>query len=307
MRPTDENQAASTRPNLMSSRRAAGEDNILAMLERDSARRAGSRLSSPRLAWYCVAAAFSGIVVGVIAWLAYDRHTTPPALQVEAERVVEDTVETPALPPLAGEPAPARLAEAPRAALIVDQPQDKPSAPPPLVMLPPEEAGAAAPARETPAAPTGEAVNTPPAPVPAPEMTQADAGKPAAGSGKETRSEQAPKPEKTEKAVKIVQAAKSEKTAKPGKAEKSDKATKDEKAPRAAARTTAKPSAQHKAVADKAQARKGKKAAAPATETAVDSDVALISAIIAQSERHRGERQQAAPCAGPTCPPPPKP
>lgn len=309
MRPTDENQAASTRPNLMSSRRGAGEDNILAMLERDSARRSGSRLSSPRLAWYCVAAAFSGIVVGVVAWLAYDRHTTPPALQVEAERVIEDTAGTPAIPPLADGPAPTQLAEAPRAAVIVDQPQDKPAAPPPLVMLPPEEAGAnkaAAPIDAAPAAPVGEAVEPPP-PLLAPKTTQPDAGTAAVRTVEADKNEKAPKPEKAEKVVKLAKAGKTTRPEKAEKAEKAGKVAKSEKAPRSAARTVAKPPAQRKAAADKAQARKARSATAPATETAVDSDVALISAIIAQSERHRGERQQAAPCTGPKCPPPPKP
>ena len=151
MRPTDENQAASTRPNLMSSRRAAGEENILAMLERDSARRAGGRISSPRLAWYCAAAAFTGILVGVVAWLAYDNHTTATAMQAQVERVEEHPAPTSA-PPLPTEPAPQPLAGAPQAAVIVDQSQsqphsqDRPANPPPLVMLPPEETGAARPA-----------------------------------------------------------------------------------------------------------------------------------------------------------------
>lgn len=315
MQPTDENQAASTRPNLMSSRRGVGEDNILAMLERDSARRTGARISSPRLAWYCVAAAFSGILVGVVAWFAYDSHNTPPPLQVQAERVLEDTAEAPALPPPPGEPAPTQLAEAPRAAVIVDQPQDKPAAPPPLVMLPPVEAGASkvAPAGEALAAPRSEAANAPqpqslptPGPVPMPKAAQAEAGKAVA---KLEKAEKVDKPERAEQPGKSRKIAKSGKAAKPEKAEKAakaDKAAKAEKTPRTATRT-AKPSAQRSLAAGKTQARKAKGATAPATESAVDSDVALISAIIAQSERHRGERQQAKPCTGPKCPPPPKP
>ncbi|QNA88751.1 hypothetical protein G4G28_10035 [Massilia sp. Dwa41.01b] len=86
MRPTDENQAASTRPNLMSSRRSAGEDNILAMLERDSARRNGTRVSSARLAWYGAAAALTGILAGGVAWLAYDNHQTVRELQGPVRR-----------------------------------------------------------------------------------------------------------------------------------------------------------------------------------------------------------------------------
>lgn len=287
MRPTDENQAASTRPNLMSSRRAAGEENILAMLERDSARRAGGRISSPRLAWYCVAAAFSGILVGVVAWLAYDNHTTATALQAEAERVTE-TAAAPAMPPAPAEarspePAPMQVAEAPGTALIVDQPQDRPTGLPPLVMLPPEEAGTAkpvAPARETPAAPQSEAAiaaKTAPKPAPAP----------------------VPKPARTEPVKKAEKPAAAEKTARAAKAEKAEKAARPASRP-------AKAPAQ-RAVAEKSQARKQKNAAASAAEPAVDSDVALISAIIAQSERHRGEREKPAPCTGAKCPAPRRP
>src|SRR5689334_18592833 len=81
VRPTDENQAGSTRPNLMSSRRGAGEENILAMLERDSARRNGSRMSGVRLAWYGAAAALAGVLAGGIAWLAWDNHKGVQELQ----------------------------------------------------------------------------------------------------------------------------------------------------------------------------------------------------------------------------------
>ena len=296
MRPTDENQAASTRPNLMSSRRTAGEDNILAMLERDSARRVGGRISSPRLAWYCAAAAFAGILVGVVAWLAYDNHTTATAMQVEAERVAENPAppSPPALSPAAPppEPAPMQLAEAPRA-VVIDQPQDRPASPPPLVMLPPEEAGAAKPtvqAKEAPPAPKSEAAS-PPKPAPAPKLASVEPAK------------KTEKPAKAEKADRTLKATKADKA---DKAEKTGKTEKAEKAQRPAARA-AKPPAQRTAVADKAPARNRKNAPAGSADATVDNDVALISAIIQHSERHRGERPQAAPCTGAKCPPPPKP
>ncbi|QNA99651.1 hypothetical protein [Massilia sp. Se16.2.3] len=43
----------------------------------------------------------------------------------------------------------------------------------------------------------------------------------------------------------------------------------------------------------------------PGSEQQVDGDVALISAIISQSERHRGEREPAGTCSGAKCLPRP--
>jgi hypothetical protein len=80
---------------------------------------------------------------------------------------------------------------------------------------------------------------------------------------------------------------------------------KSDKAHRIAARTArpaAAPAVAKKAPDTAPRARK----AAPGAAPQVDSDVALISAIIAQSERHRGERDErnsAGACAGPKCPP----
>lgn len=275
MRPTDENQGPSTRPNLMSSRRGAGEENILAMLERDAARRSGTRMTSPRLAWYCAAAAFSGILVGAVAWLAYDNHETATAMQVQvqAERVAEADTVTPAQ---ADAPAPAPAAPAP--AVIVDQPHSMPAAPPPLVMLPPEGT-----AKTRPVAPPKESapVQAATAPTPAKPAQPAEA-----------------RPAKTDRPAALAKADRS------SKAEKAEKA---EKAPPRTAKAT-RPAAAKAGAA----ARARNKAASPtAAEPAVDTDVALISAIIAHSERHRGEREQPAPCTGPKCPPqssaPPRP
>ena len=269
MRPTDQNQEASTRPNLMSSRRGAGEENILAMLERDSARRSGARMTSPRLAWYCAAAAFSGILVGVVAWLAYDNHETATAMQVQvqAERVAEGDAVTP--PPLTDAPHPQPSAPAPdvpAAAMIVDQPQSMPAAPP-LVMLPAEPAAKAAPsapAKET--APSQAST----APAPASPAAPAKLVAPAAA-----------KPAKSEKPAALARA---DKPVKP--------AARAVKAQRTATAKAATP----------ARTRNKAASSAPA-EPAVDTDVALISAIIQHSERHRGERAQPAPCTGPECPP----
>jgi len=280
VRPTDENQGPSTRPNLMSSRRGAGEENILAMLERDSARRSGTRMSSSRLAWYGAAAAFSGILVGVVAWLVYDNHETASALQVQvqAERVPEiDAVSPPALLDAPHTMASAPPPQPPSAAVIVDQPPG-PAAPPPLVMLPPEPA-----ARARPPAPPKEPA--PVAPRPATVAATAAAGAKAAPA--------AAKPVKTSKAEKAR------------KADRADTLARADKPAKSAARVA---KAQRPGAKAGAPARTRGKAAAPApAEAAVDTDVALISAIIQHSERHRGEREQPAPCTGPKCPPPPRP
>lgn len=115
MRPTDENQAASTRPNLMSPSHRGGEDSILAKLERDPARRHG-KPARGRLAWYGGGLLVAAGLTATLAWLAADNGKPAPLL---------------AQAPAAPSPAP----EAPRqAALIVDPPSD----PPPLRLLEPE-------------------------------------------------------------------------------------------------------------------------------------------------------------------------
>jgi hypothetical protein len=70
VRPTDENQH-STRPNLMSSpRRGGSEESILAMLERDSPRGIGPRLSrSTRAVWFGVGGVLAVGLVGMVVWL----------------------------------------------------------------------------------------------------------------------------------------------------------------------------------------------------------------------------------------------
>ena len=269
MRPTDENQAGSTRPNLMSSRRGAGEENILAMLERDSARRIGNRMSGVRLAWYGAAAALAGVLAGGIAWLAWDNHKGVQEMQARHDAVVappamSDAVPPPQAPPVA---APAPVVDAPRTAVIVDE-----SAPrrdtvvaggvPPLVMLPPHEVSGTKP----PA----------PAPAPAPRPVQ------------ERVAEKPAKAEPVRPAARSAAEKKPEKAAKPASRPAKPAATASVAKVKAKAKPEAAP-----------RARK----AAPNAEAPVDSDVALISAIIAHSERHRGEREAAGDCKGARCPP----
>lgn len=311
MHPTDENQAGSTRPNLMSSRRAVGEDNILAMLERDSARRSGGRASNLRLAWYGAAAAFAGILAGGVAWLAYDNYKSAAPLPTEYEASLA------AAPPVladAGAPAqpagpmlPVPAGELPRAAVIVDEaPPPARSAPgtlPPLVMLPKQKAGAArapAPPAARPAAkdtlapsatpPRQEAAPARPAARPAPKDAPGAAPAKARAAESAERGERIPeKVERTDKAKAAGARGNRPAAARVAASLASKPASKPaaKPAPKTAAKTPA-------------DAARQRKAAGAAPQ--VDSDVALISAIISQSERHRGEREAAA-CKGAACPP----
>jgi hypothetical protein len=286
VRPTDENQAASTRPNLMSSRRTAGEDNILAMLERDSARRPGTRMSGVRLASYGAAAALVGILAGGVAWLAYDNHQTGQELIAQhelANPVPPVLAEAPPPQLTSPAPAPAPAADAPRTAVIVDEftparDTTVASAPPPLVMLPPHELEGAK------AAPTPRSVPESVQPKPAKVET------PPAIVEKKVIKAKAPTP-----AVRPAAEKKVAKAAAPAAAKKTDKAAKPTS--RAAKPAKARAVATAKARPDATRQRK----AAASGDTAVDSDVALISAIIQHSERHRGEREAAAACKGPHC------
>lgn len=74
MRPTDENQPGSRRPNLMSSsRRANGEISILAMLDGKSRRSLARRFPRlPALLGYAAAGTAAATLIGVLAWLAHD-------------------------------------------------------------------------------------------------------------------------------------------------------------------------------------------------------------------------------------------
>lgn len=148
MRPSDENQDnrmhAHMRPNLMSSSRRGGrEDSILAKLEREPARRAGTGHGA-RLAWYGAAMAVAVGLTATLAWLAAGAGPAP----LDVAR---------------SDPAPAPMAsmaaEPVEAALIVDtapQPVPDPvlaAAPtptPPLRLLEPA-AAPTAPAKAAPA------------------------------------------------------------------------------------------------------------------------------------------------------------
>lgn len=156
MRPPDENQHGSTRPNLLSGarRHVGGDDNILERLERDSARHASGNRS--RAAWYAAAASLVLLMIVVLAWTAYDNASTVRVIPMK--RVPVDsggaalvTVDQPETTPVPG-PAPASppSVPAPVAAL------------PPLVLLPSHEA---APDKPPVPAKTGDLASTV-APVP---------------------------------------------------------------------------------------------------------------------------------------------
>jgi len=297
VRPTDENQAASTRPNLMSSRRGAGEDNILAMLERDSARRPGGRMSGVRLASYGAAAALAGILAGGVAWLAYDNHKAAQDLQARhdattsaAPTVLADASLPPLPPP---SPGPSPIVEAPRSAVIVDESARRPDAPaapatpaasdgvPPLVMLPPAEAAGAKPTLPPPrlvqeVAPPAAAKSAPP-PV-APRIAAEKKAEPAAPRVASAKKAEKAAEKKTDKAPKL--------------------ASRTAKAAPARAGVPAKGRIEPAVRTRQVNAKSSVKAA----DAALDTDVALISAIISHDERHRGEREAAGSCSA-KCPP----
>lgn len=243
MRPTDENQYGSTRPNLLSGgrRRFGGDDNILERLERDSARQASGNRS--RAAWYAVAASLILLLIVVLAWMAYDNastvHVIPmtraPADDVAATAPPRDpppvtapsAAQAPALPAMLRDVAPEQ-ATAPPPAHAAD-------ALPPLVLLRDHETPPRA------AKPPAKAADPAPPPVAAPAPTAIPSRPPARVS--------VPAPPVL-----------------------------------AAARAPARPAAA-------TRTRKAGADSAP-PETTVDTDVALLSAIIIHDSTHAGEKAQ---------------
>lgn len=166
MRPPDENQTGSTRPNLLSGarRRFSGDDNILERLERDSARQASGNRS--RAAWYAAAASLLLLLIVVVGWMAYESASTlrvVPMTRLPAERdhPVDAIVRTdgpregavmaplPALPHAA--PAPDRTAAAATLPPLVLLPADDMAARKPVAAAPPSVAAPRAPAAPRPA------------------------------------------------------------------------------------------------------------------------------------------------------------
>lgn len=145
MRPSDEDQSSSRRPNLMSStRRTANEIHILAMLDRHEAGGLAQRLlrglrRKPRAPWYGAAGVLVCAMVGALAWLARDSGTAAsgntalagaPADKRTAGAAAASA--SLALPEAATDAAPDALPAA--GATIVDvapAPAARPAAPPP--------------------------------------------------------------------------------------------------------------------------------------------------------------------------------
>jgi len=149
VRPSDENQHGSTRPNLLSGtrRHLDGDDNILERLERDSARHASGNRS--RAAWYAAAASLMLLLVVALAWTAYDNAST-----VHLVPVTRLPADSGAAAPMArseqdGQPITGTALPVPRPSAPVVS-QDSAVAPlPPLVLLPGHEVASA----KTPAPP----------------------------------------------------------------------------------------------------------------------------------------------------------
>lgn len=252
MRPTDENQHGSTRPNFMSaSRRAyAGDDNILARLERDARRGKAGKSGSwqhARLAWCLLASVLVIGLIGILATLARENRSAPHRSTVaESAPAPADPYGSDIRGGFAPLPVPAPNRNFAASALAAPS---TPAPLPPMVML-----------------------------KPAPEPAVAKAETPAAAHAAAPKPVARPQPERIAAAVKP-----------------------------APARPQARVAAPRSVAAAAAPARTKKPAPAPsaATEAApVDSDVALLSAIIMHASRHSAERAQmeAARCgAGKKC------
>ncbi|MCC2972455.1 hypothetical protein [Massilia sp. IC2-476] len=188
------------RPNLMSPRRStSGEDSILAMLEREPARKRGARTSSgPRLVWYGASALLALSLTGALVWLAANNDGRRPDVQdaVLAEAVKSSDLPAPNAPALLQVAMAPPEVRPPQAAVIVDQAPAS-DAVPPLRLLKPAQDKTAPVRVPVPAAtsPQGAARSAPaprpavvapveakaaPAPRPKPVLAAKSAPKPAA-------------------------------------------------------------------------------------------------------------------------------
>lgn len=255
MRPTDENQHGSTRPNLFSgARRPISEgNNLLARLERDSARQASGNRS--RAAWYVAAAALVLLLLAVVGYMAYENANIVHVLPV-------------AQPPIGPHAAIANVgARSDSNATMANQPSN-----PPVQRNAPSYAEESAPARD-------DAKPLPPLVLL--HANAADAVKPAppeqlAEAGKTGMSLVVPAPAPVRKIVRPVLSDLMS-TAPPPIPSTLASPT----APRPPASTRTRKSAPARAMA----------------EAPVDTDVALLSAIIIHASSHADERAQLASAA----------
>lgn len=267
MRPTDENQSPSMRPNLMSPRRTAtsGEDSILAMLEREPARKRKAGTSGIRLAWYGASAMLALALTGTLIWMAANNDGLRPEVQesvlAEAEQAPRRTAPAPGDSP-AGAATILQVAMAPAAAapdtqpagaaLIVDQAPPAEAVPPlRLLKSAPEK-----PATETsmPAARASAVAPVPVATVPPRSVAKASPpARPAAPAAAETR----PLPRPAAAPAKSRQVVVAKSAVKPAQA-KTQRGVNPARSP----------------------------------EAPVDADVALISAVIVHANGHAPEGSQ---------------
>jgi hypothetical protein len=256
VRPPDENQNGSTRPNFMSATRRAyaGDDNILARLERDAKRGKSGKSGSWKhatLAWCVFASVLVLALIGTLASLARENITVPkPGADAKSDQLANSVRGGFAPLPV---PSPGRRL----GANAYDLPTEA-SLLPPMVMLKSAPAVAKTPAK---------------AADPTPPPLRVAAARPAKAAPERLVAAAKPAP------VRVAPAAVRQSPPPP---------------PRIAAAQV--------------RPRKAAAPASPAVEpTAVDSDVALLSAIIMHASRHSAEREkiEAARCgAGKKCPPP---
>jgi hypothetical protein len=267
VRPTDENQY-STRPNLMSSGRRAGNDqSILEMLERDTGRgnRRGRR---SRVAWYGAGSALAVGLIGLLAWLTHD--SAPPQ---EAQPIAVAEVASPAARPAPTDPAAELMGlndlddpPRPHHAAVIDEQRARPSKPiTPVAML--------APSSQAQLPPVG------------------------AGKGALVRDEAPPAAAVKKTAVTAIIHERAKAQAMRTAAEPARTRAPAKKAASTQAPSTAR-SSQHKLAHDAPRARKT--TPAQPSRPAVDSDVALISAVIQHSSARPNGQCADASCAAKT-------
>jgi hypothetical protein len=315
------------------SRRGPSEENILAMLERDAARR---RLSgNPRFAWYAAGGALALSLVGALAWLMHENNSANDMLHLADQpgvsvAVVPDKPGPAAVQVAAPYPAfsdePQANVHTVAAATIIDNPE--PAAPtgdePRLAAKPAQAPAAHAVAKpkqpETPqVAPKPTVVETPRVAAKAPDGVPALVLLSASEAAK-ARAAAPPRAAQTKVAVRAPAPIHEAKHgARPAATAKSTSPTRDERrvAARERAGDTATPAHASRAAKPIGRARaaviasatpknSGKRNAAPpntrkaAADThaaPVDTDVALISAIIAHAD---GRTKHADPCASST-------
>jgi hypothetical protein len=255
---------------MSSGRRGGNEESILEMLERDGGR--GSGLPPSRLALYGTGAAVAVGLVAALVWLARDQGASDLIVAAEAPVAIVAEASPPRPAPHGAEVVTQQ--PTPQAAIIVDEPQPTAKTPPqevpPLVLLTPSQAAEHASAAHTPAPAVAETHPVEKAPAGADVRTAAAA----------------------ETAAKARPIAGGPAHAEPKRVAKTAMAPRQEGArPRAPAKPAAAPSraASHHAAARQAPKQK-KQAVTSQPAQKVDSDVALISAVI----QHASNRANAA-------------